>query len=434
MEELRGWLSGSKGQRYLATDEGWFELVNPDGSSWTLQGDFDRQSASLLGERVTSTRFMVRDVKRRATRAGQRPPFVATPPLAVHMASRARAAAGRFLQERGLPNVMLPTLWTVSREYGEEELSASHPAMAERLSLLQSPEFPMYATLAMGVGSFYCWGRSYRFDEAGSTQHLMEFEQIDIGFAHGELQDMLDLVEGLVRAVSSALGIMLAPESFPIRLAPEPGRARVGTSLVELPDSLPPEALDLILRRLREVGSEATLMQGSPTLISVTANDEDVERSAAQVLDSVRRITAGSSAITPLRPWWRSPLPLQWGEDPESSRSEYDIRAITSARVTNDLGVDWVAEAELYLDGLEIAHAGVFADLDTFLRNLDEAGTSRDRYAWLIPFLEDAPPGMVKVGIGWERLIAAILGNCTPADVQLFPRLGDGALRRGWSR
>jgi hypothetical protein len=49
-----------------------------------------------------------------------------------------------------------------------------------------------------------------------------------------------------------------------------------------------------------------------------------------------------------------------------------------------------------------------------------------DRFAWLLPMLDSAPPGMAKVGIGWERLLGALLGGAEPARFQLFPRSGTG--------
>lgn len=430
MEELRGWLSGSKGRRYLATDEGWFELFHPDGRSWSINGDSDRRPARLSGERMDRARFAVHRVLNVGTAGSRRPPFVVTPPPTLRLAARARAAVERELQSRGIPQVMLPSLWTSAREYGEQEMSLAHADLAEELVLLQSPEFPMYAALAMGVGAFYCWGRSYRIETVESVRHLMEFEQLDIGFTHAALPEMLELVESLVRVAANELGADVADEPFVVcsnKNAPDHG---AGMSLVRLHPSVPPAAVDLIVRRLWQIGANARIVEQSPPIVAVDAHEDAVAAEAAKVIDSVNRIMASELPRPPLRPWWRSPLSLVWEDELDSTRSEHKIRAITSARMRGEMGEEHAEEAELYVDDVEIAHAGLLADRETFLRNLRDAAAPPDRYEWLIPLLESAPPGMVKVGVGWERLVAALLRDVAPTDVQLFPRLGSGRLLR----
>jgi hypothetical protein len=190
---------------------------------------------------------------------------------------------------------------------------------------------------------------------------------------------------------------------------------------------MPSEAVDLVVRRLRQVGADARIVEQSPATLAVIASDRAIASKAAEVIDKVERIM-GALPQAPLRPWWRSPLSWGWEDELASARSEHKIRAITSARTQDENGVDCAAEAELYVDGIEVAHAGIFADRETFLRNLSEAGAPPSRYEWLVPVLQGAPPGMVKVGIGWERLVASLVRDIAPSDVQLFPRLGSGQL------
>lgn len=80
MEEIRGWLSGSKGQRYLATGEGWFELVDTEGSPFRLNGNIDRRPARLVGERSDAGVFVVHELKMVGEVSGdRRPAFVVRP-------------------------------------------------------------------------------------------------------------------------------------------------------------------------------------------------------------------------------------------------------------------------------------------------------------------------------------------------------------------
>lgn len=431
MEEIRGWLSGSKGQRYLATGEGWFELVDTEGSPFRLNGNIDRRPARLVGERSDAGVFVVHELKMVGEVSGdRRPAFVVRPPDVVRRAGNARLAVDRLLAERGLTPIMLPTIWSVSREYGEEELGVTHTQLDDDLVLLQSPEFPMYASLAMGIGAFSCWGRSFRFEAGDTGRHLMEFEQIDIGFSLGDLPEMMTLVEDIVRVTAKEIGVAVSLQAFPTKL-PEQSQtgAAFGMSVYEFHRRVPPAATELVIRRLGAVGAQVEVISDDPLTLAVTTSDSAIETRVSEVIDSTRRILTSELPPMELRPWWRTPLPLTWEDDEDAERSEYQIRAITSARTTGPDGSTWAAEAELYIGDLEVGHAGVFADHDTFLQNIADAGVSPSRYDWLVPMLRDAPPGMIKVGIGWERLVTALIGG-QPADAQLFPRLGGGRLRQ----
>ena len=433
VEEIRGWLSGSKGQRYLATDEGWFELVDSEGGSWHVNGDIDRRPARLLGERLGAGVFAVYKLKVIGdVSCAQRPAFVVRPPDVVRKAGNARLAVDRLLAERGFSRLMLPTLWSVSREYGQEELGVTHSQLSKNLVLLQSPEFPMYAALAMGIGAFYCWGRSFRFEADDAGRHLMEFEQIDIGLSLGDLPEMMSLVEDVVRVTAKELGVTVSGCAFP-KKAPQQHTV-VNTSdasVYKFHHRVPQLAIDLVVRRLRGLGAKVEVISDTPPTLVVATSDPAVEVQVSKEFDSAHRILNSAQSPIELHPWWRTPLSLRWDDENDAERSEYRIRAITSARTKGPDGSDSLAEAELYIDDLEVGHAGMFADYRTFLQNLEDAGAPLSRYDWLLPMLQDAPPGMVKVGIGWERLVTALLGGQV-AEAQLFPRNGRGHLHQNF--
>jgi elongation factor P--beta-lysine ligase len=420
-DSVCGWVVQDKGLRYLATDHGWLELVGDDGKPARLSGLRHGSSVRLRGRRLTRSAFVVTEVVSSGPPAARRPRFVVSPPDRVFLAAEARYAVDRYLHELGYPQVTLPTLWSLSREYGEEELRATHTGLGTDLYLLQSPEFTMYAAVAGGVERYYAWGRCYRYEESEpASRYLMEFEQIDIACAHLSLPEMLQLTEGVVRCVADVLGTPLAPDAFAVRAQAPDALETDGLMLLDLPATLPTRAREVFRRRLEQVGAEVEeLGDGGQLAVRVIGDPHEV----ARIVDIAERIV-GAQLPASHAPVWRSPLPVE--PDPEDAGcSEYAEGSITSARVVVN-GRTMAEEAELYLSGYEIAHAGIFADAAQFRRNIGAAGVRDGRFDWLLPMLDHAPPRMAKVGIGWERLLGALLGGVEPAGFQLFPRSGTG--------
>ena len=232
-----------------------------------------------------------------------------------------------------------------------------------------------------------------------------------------------------IRVVAETLGTKLLPGRFPVQNH-HTSRPMSGISALQLHEATPSAAVEIIMRRLREVGAGVRLLdEAVPTLVIETPDEATAERAAA-VMDSVERLTTNELPHAGTQPLWESPLPLEWDEREGAVQSEHKIRSLTSARVLDAAGTEWIAEAELYIRGIEVAHAGVFADHETFLRNVRDAEVPSSRHDWLVPMLEAAPPGMVKVGIGWERLVTVLAGGGDAMEAQLFPRLGSGQLLR----
>lgn len=428
METLRGWLSVTKGKTYLASEKGWFELICDDNTPWSSPVVEDRNSIRISGERRDLIKFVVVSIDSMGAPVKRRPVFAINGPDIVLKASKARLAVSRFLDQRDIPEVMLPAIWTLSREYGQEEIAITHPNLKRPLFLMQSPEFPMYTALALGIGAFHCWGRCFRYEEL-SPCHLMEFEQVDIGFSHGTLGEIMSLVEDIVRVVGDALGVEVTPKKYEIRASSGFNKTAIRDAderIIVFKEFVPSEAADVIVNRMRSVGAFAQILSTEPLILAVRASDSDVHNEVNRVLDSVTRIMSSQTASNTIRPWWLSEIPVRW-EDPVSARiSEYHIRSITSGRRTSEEGTEFTDEAELYINDVEVAHAGRFADSNEFLRNIEEGDVDSTRFSWIHPLLESAPVGMVKVGIGWERLVASLL-EVDPMEVQLFPRRGNGA-------
>jgi hypothetical protein len=428
---VAGWLILDKGNRYLSNDRGTISLTSADtGRPW-WRGLGTMCAVVVAGQWQDETTFQVDEVVTARPGAGQRRPrFVATPAANLYTISRARLAVDTLLHDRGLAQIFLPTIWRPSSEYGEEEIAVAHSLWSsdERPVLLQSPEFPMYAALTEGISAFYSWGRCYRYEQEATTQHLMEFEQVDIGLSFSDLAEMMALTEDIVRLVAAELGVALG--DFQTR-SPADADTSVDASVLTFPASMPSTAFAVIGKRLEVLGVEWTDLSvaGSDTVRWALAGGEHTD--VAHVVDTVEALVTSVLGYRrpDLNPTWRTPLPRAW-ED-EGQFSSYAIRGITSKRV--DGSADLIEEAELYLAGVEVAHAGVFASGPEFDQNIADAQVPglADRYAWLRPTMDNAPPGLTKVGIGWERLVSTLLGLDSPALAQPFPRMSDGTLLYG---
>lgn len=424
MQTIRGWLSGQKSDNILASDNGWFELFTPDGKKFNLNKAAGRVPVSLKGIQE-GQRFIVYETLSVGAETKKRPYFAIHPPTMVFNASKARLAVDEHMSKIGFPQVMLPALWFKSREYGEEELLASHSRLSQDLFLLQSPEFPMYAALAEGIGRFYCWGRSFRFEPKQSAKYLMEFEQIDIGISHSSLDEIMMIVEDIVKIVAKSVGVEISHGNFD-RSSPSTNEASsIGSNLfsLQLSEDIPEQVIGIIKQRLDAIKVRYWIAdRPKPCLMIECENDNLVD--VQSTIDSFNKIVNGNINSQVIKPFWVTPLPTQ---DIDLTMPTKDLQGLTSARFSRE-GRQYCEEAELYVNDIEIAHAGVFASHDAFIDNLAKTNIPISRYDWLLESLKNAPPQMAKVGIGWERLLSALYGVQDASAFQLYPRSGSGEL------
>jgi hypothetical protein len=153
---------------------------------------------------------------------------------------------------------------------------------------------------------------------------------------------------------------------------------------------------------------------------------------------SVRRLLdiagtmAGSSedasrlAALQWNPTWSMHPHLSWrpGEQQDSGLT---VRSFTSARVARSTGETLIRDAELHMAGVEVAHVREYASVPAMMEQAEEAGSPAD-----LSYLENtgdvAPPGMVGLFFGWERLVSVLLGLSGVDRAVLFPRQGSGYL------
>ncbi|WP_158299787.1 amino acid--tRNA ligase-related protein [Glycomyces paridis] len=451
MERLAGWLIRDKGTDYLATMRGWIEL---DG----VPRGLPRETAAVVfGTRTEAARFTVEKIEADAAGSGarRRPRLAVRPAGHLSSAARLRRTARAWLEERGFEEIVLPMAWARSEEYGAEEFRLSHSRIGDLdLRVLQSPEFPLYTALAEGLDRSYTFGRCMRFESgdgaAASEHYLMEFEQLVFATTFEGLGACMAQVEDLVRTLSKAAGVDLGEVDFTVS-APQgmPDVAATGrqvpleqVTLFTVPATWSAAARRVLVERLERAGAAVIVLEGEESALerpgaevrlAIEAGEADAA-TVHRVLDTAASYVmpgADVPAAVALQwnPAWEAYLPLSWGEG-EGGGSAYPVRSITSRRETGPDGGERIADAELYLKGIEVAHVRAYANRDQFEENLRLAGIedAQERYGYLSEALESAPPGMVGMFIGWERLLTVLEGLLSTQRAQLYARDGVGRL------
>lgn len=452
MERMAGWLIRDKGTDYLATMRGWIELEG------VPRGLPREAPAMVFGERTEPTRLTVAKIEVDASAAAgtrRRPRLAVRPAGHLSTASRLRRAAREWLVERGFDEIALPMIWARSEEYGAEEFQLRHSRIGDiDLRILQSPEFPLYTALAEGLDRSFTFGRCFRYeagDGAASSEHyLMEFEQLVFATTFEGLGDCMVRVEELIRALAKAVGVDLDDVDFLVS-APE-GMSDVTTNgravelervaLFTVPATWPAAARRILLDRLEQAGASVIVLDGDDDAMQrggtevrlAVETGEDLAAAVHRILDTAASYVMPGGQISAAvalqwNPAWEAYLPLEWREG-EQSESAYPVRSITSRRETDADGNERIADAELYLKGIEVAHVRAYADRAQFEGNLGKAGITdpEGRFGYLLTALESAPPGMVGMFIGWERLLTVLEGLLATQDAQLYPRDGTGRL------
>ncbi|MEU7575462.1 amino acid--tRNA ligase-related protein [Micromonospora sp. NPDC049240] len=358
--------------------------------------------------------------------------------------SRLRWEAHRWLHEHDYAEIVLPSIWSRSEEYGVEEFTLAHSRKSADLDLrlLQSPEFPLYNAMAGGLTRSYTFGRCYRYelDAAFSDRnYLMEFEQLVFAQSGTTVEEMVALTDQLVIHLAEFAGTRLDGEDFfhlgPHGLVPQHvTNGLVVESLVflTLSEQSTPADRFRLFKNLEEAGARIHALNGSADAVATESLStppryliETDSAGRAAVEDLVRE-----HASTGLNPTWNMYPPFHW-RPTEVTDSTYNVRSITSRREAGTDGSEFITDAELYLGGLEVVHIRGYADHDQFLDNLQHAGLPglRDRYDYLLPALRTAPSGMVASFLGWERLIAVLTGLGAASEVAYYPRAGNGVPR-----
>jgi hypothetical protein len=437
-----------KGLRYLVTDRGWIAL---DGgpSAPVRSGTL----ALVQGSWRAATRVSVDSVEAvgplgPGNDSGPKAHFHLNPAAGPRLASRMRGVVHSWARERDFTEIVFPTIWGRSEEYGVEEFALAHSKLAPGadLKLLQSPEYVIWAAMAEGLDSCFTFARCYRHEEAPPPDrrgdYLTEFEQLVFVRAATDVYEMVDLAQDLVIDLCTAAGLKM-DDADVRRVSPRglggaelPGAAGLESfRLFTVPSSWPAKARDVLRARLLAVGADVhglgddhvTGLEGQSTrwIIDPHGAKDEIERIlsvATAYADDTERTDAQALQWNAT---WNIAPPRHWREN-EDHDSTHAIRSINSGLLTSLEGEECVTDAELYVAGREVVHVRQYADADQFLANLRDSGVPglEERFEYLMPSLRAAPRGIVGAFVGWERLMSVLAGLDTAAALQVFPRLG----------
>lgn len=435
-----------KGLRYLVTDRGWIAL-DGDTRHTVRSGNL----ALVRGTWTAATRIEAETIEAAQaddSATAHMAHFHVNPIAGPRLASRMRGLVHSWARERDFTEIVFPTAWGRSEEYGVEEFALTHSRLdpGTDLKLLQSPEYVIWAAMAEGLDSTFTFARCYRHEDAPPPDrrgdYLTEFEQLVFVRSATDVYEMVDLAQNLVIDLCSAAGLKADDSDFR-RVSPRglggselPGTAGLESfRLFSVPANWSGKARGVLRDRLLAVGARVHSLDsddvlgrpGHDTRWIIAPGDaaapvEQVLSVATAYAEAVERTDAQALQWNAT---WNIAPPRSWREDEEHD-STYEIRSINSGLLRSADGEECITDAELYLAGREVVHVRQYADADQFLANLRDSGTPGldDRFAYLVPSLRRAPRGIVGVFIGWERLMSVLTGAPSAAALQVLPRVG----------
>ncbi len=205
------------------------------------------------------------------------------PRMAENLKARSRAVSTirRTLEDRGFLEIETPTLVASTPEGARDMLVPSRLRKGEFYALPQSPQLFKQLLMIAGVERYFQIARCYR-DEDFRSDRQLEFTQLDLEGSFWERDDVLSVIEDVLKAVAAELrgGPMTKP--FP-RITWQQAMDRYGTDKPDIRFGMEIVDLSQVFAE-SEFGVFRGALDGGGTVRGINAGPTDWSRKRADEL------------------------------------------------------------------------------------------------------------------------------------------------------
>jgi len=308
------------------------------------------------------------------------------------------AAIRRFMDDRGFLEVETPMLQPIPGGATARPFVTHHNALDMQLYLRIAPELYLKRLLVGGFERVFEINRSFR-NEGMSPRHNPEFTMLEAYQAFTNLEGMMELTEGIIRAAAVAVGpLVISYQGAEIDLG-APWTRRTMLSLVSdaTGEDISFSTSDVHLRHLCEKhGIPVETSWGKGKLIT-------------ELFEKLVEHTLVQPTFVTEYPLETSPLARKKPAEPElTERFELIVTGREIANAFSEL-IDPADQRERFAEQARAKGAG------------DEEAMGYDED--YLRALEHAMPPAGGLGIGIDRLVMLLTDQASIRDVLLFPHM-----------
>jgi lysyl-tRNA synthetase class 2 len=343
------------------------------------------------------------------------------------------SAIRSFLDARGYLEVETPVLHPLLGGATARPFHTHHNTLDIPLYLRVAPELYLKRLVAGGVDRVYELGRTFR-NEGVSTRHNPEFTMLEVYTAYATYEDIIDLVEALLREVDADVRAkfpeLTASRPFDLALpfARVPMRETIAAAIERSGQGAVPSTPWVKVLDREAVFDEEALRAACERMLP------DLPADARKLIGGCRSY---GERIVVLFELVSEPALPQLYRTPDGSHAlpvfvtEYPVEASPLAR-RNDTDPRFVDRFELFIEQREVCNAfnelndpddqaaRFRAQLENRARGDEEAMDFDHDY---IRALQHGLPPTAGLGIGIDRLVMLLCNQASIRDVLLFPLL-----------